>query len=115
MKNRKLLYECAIHLPEVTEGHHFHLDAFKVLGKAFIVIQNDGEHVILHIGRPEAESLAKKCPDLYDLVWRNNDIFVGIRAALSSLTGKQLQTLVYSAWAHKAPKSLVAPTKIRKT
>lgn len=98
---------CATAFPEVEEGTHFRLPSFKVRDKGFVVIQNGGTHAILSVDEPTATAAAAADPDTYEVVWRNERIFVGVRANLATASEDRVKELIEQAWRNKAPKRLV--------
>jgi hypothetical protein len=96
-------------LPEVSEGTHFNLPAFKVRDKVFVVIQKGSSHAIVSVNEMQAEAAAAKEPRSCNVVRRNNGrIFVGIRVDLARASAASVRTLVEHAWRHKAPKKVSA-------
>jgi hypothetical protein len=44
---------------------------------------------------------------VYQEVWRDGRIFVGLRVDLAKVTETRMQELIEHAWRHRAPKRLV--------
>lgn len=102
------LREYALPLPDVTEGTHFSLPAFKVADKGFVTLQKGETHAILSVDEPVAEAAAAQEPGACEVVWRNPRIFVGLRVDLARMSGARVRELVELAWRNKAPKRVVA-------
>ena len=98
----------AMALPDVVEQPHFRLPGFRVADKLLAHLEEGGAHAIVCVGQEEAKTAAAKEPDIYQEVWRNGRIFVGLRVDLASVTRKRMQQLIEHAWRNRAPKRLVA-------
>lgn len=95
-------------LPEVTEGTHFRLPSFKVRDKGFVVVQNGGTHAILSVDEKQAKAAVAEDARVYEEVWRDGRIFVGVRVDLAKAPPERVRELVEEGWRNKAPKRLVA-------
>ena len=95
-------------LPEVVEQPHFRLPAFRVADKLLAHLEKGDAHAIVCVGQAEAKSAAAAQPDVYEEVWRDGRIFVGLRVDLARITQQRMQQLVEHAWRNRAPKRLVA-------
>ncbi len=71
-------------------------------------LEQGDAHAIVCVGRAEAKTAAADKPDVYEEVWRNGRIFVGLRVDLAKVTKKRMQELIEHAWRNRAPKRLVA-------
>ena len=98
----------ALALPEVTEGTHFRLTAFKVRDKGLVTIEKGERSALVSVDRAAAEAAAAEAPDLYEVVWRGGRIFVGVRVDLATAPAERVRELIVVAWRHRAPKRLVA-------
>ena len=97
----------ALSLPEVTEEPHFAYASFRVRGKIFITVPPDEKHVHLFVGEQDRELALALHPDFAEkLVWGTR--VAGLRIALAKAKPAVVSQLVHKAWAHKAPKRLVA-------
>ena len=99
---------CAIALPEVVEKPHFRLPGFRVSDKLLAHLEKGDAHAIVCVGQEEAKAAAASEPDVFQEVWRDGRIFVGLRVDLGKVTTKRVQELIEHAWRNKAPKRLVA-------
>lgn len=99
------LRKAALALPEVEEGTHFGMVAFSVRGKGFASITKDGQ-VQLQMADAEAEAALAAHPTGERLVRMGTPI--GVRLPLADINGKDLNALVATAWASRAPKRLAA-------
>ena len=98
----------AMALPEVVEKPHFRLPGFRVADKLLAHLEKGDEHAIVCVEEAEAKTAAADQPDVYEEVWRNGRIFVGLRVDLAKVTSKRMQELIEHAWRNRAPKRLVA-------
>jgi hypothetical protein len=97
----------AMALPDVVEQAHFRLPGFRVADKLFAHLEKGDAHAIVCVGQEEAEAAAALEPDIYQEVWRNGRIFVGLRVDLGKVTENRMQELIEHAWRNRAPKRLV--------
>lgn len=98
----------AMALPDVVEKPHFRLPGFRVADKLLVHLEKGDTHAIVCVGQEEARTAAANEPDIYQEVWRNGRIFVGLRVDLASVTKKRMRELIEHAWRNRAPKRLVA-------
>jgi hypothetical protein len=98
----------AMALPEVTEQTHFRLPSFRVADKLLAHLDPSDGHAMVCIGQEEAKAAAAQQPDVYEEVWRNGRIFVGLRVDLARVSEQRMQELIEHAWRNRAPKRLVA-------
>ncbi len=98
----------AMALPDVVEKPHFRLPGFRVADKLLAHLERGDAHAIVCVGQAEAEKAAADQPDVYEQVWRNGRIFVGLRVDLAKVTQERMQQLIEQAWRNRAPKRLVA-------
>lgn len=99
----------ALALPEAEESTHFRLPAFKVRGKTFVVVQNEGTHVIVHVDQDTAEAAVAADSAACEEIWRNGGTsFVGVRVELESSAATHARQLVELGWRNKAPRRLVS-------
>ena len=100
----------ALALPEATEEPHFDYSSFRVRGKIFITVSPDEKHIHVFVGESDREmALALHPAFLEKLVWGGK--VRGLRVLLSKASPAVVNRLVREAWAHKAPKRLVAVLK----
>ncbi len=101
------LRDIAMALPGVVETTNFRLPAFTVAGKGFVTVERGGTSAILAVGEAEASQLAAAEPQLYEVVRRNEKVFVGVRVHdVGAVPADRLRRLVEAAWRTKAPKNL---------
>lgn len=99
------LRKAALALPETEEGTHFGMVAFAVRGKGFASVTKDGL-VQLQLSDEDTEAALEAHRSGERLVRMGTPI--GFRVPLAEINGKDLNALVRSAWAHRAPKRLAA-------
>lgn len=102
-------------LPDVVERPHFRLPGFRVADKLLAHLERGDAHAIVCVGQEEAKMAAAHEPEIYQEVWRNGRIFVGLRVDLATVTKKRMQELIEHAWRNRAPKRLVAEYDSRAT
>jgi hypothetical protein len=98
----------AMALPDVAEKPHFRLPGFRVADRLLAHLEKGDAHAIVCVGQVEAETAAAREPDVYEQVWRNGRIFVGLRVDLARVTEERMRELIEHAWRNRAPKRLVA-------
>jgi hypothetical protein len=98
----------AMALPDVVEKPHFRLPGFRVADKLLAHLEKGDAHAIVCVGQEEARTAVANEPDIYQEVWRNGRIFVGLRVDLTKVTKKRMRDLIEHAWRNRAPKRLVA-------
>ena len=97
----------AMVLPEVEEKSHFRLPGFRVADKLLAHLEKGDKHAIVCISQEEAEAASAEQPEVYQEVWRDGRIFVGLRVDLAKVTNQRMQELIEHAWRNRAPKRLV--------
>ncbi|HEX8347210.1 MAG TPA: MmcQ/YjbR family DNA-binding protein [Actinoplanes sp.] len=98
----------AMALPDVVEKPHFRLPAFRVADRLFAHLEKGDAHAIVCVGPDEARTAASNEPDVYQEVWRNGQIFVGLRVDLAKVSQQRMRQLIELAWRNRAPKRLIA-------
>jgi hypothetical protein len=98
----------AMALPDVVEQPHFRLPGFRVADRLLAHLEKGDAHAIVCVGQAEAEAAAADQPEVYEQVWRNGRIFVGLRVDLAGVPQERMQELIEHAWRNRAPKRLVA-------
>jgi hypothetical protein len=98
----------AMALPDVVEKPHFRLPGFRVADKLLAHVEKGDVHAIVCVGQEEAKTAAANEPDVFEEVWRNGRIFVGLRVDLAKVTQQRIRELIEHAWRNRAPKRLVA-------
>jgi hypothetical protein len=102
----------AMALPEVEEGPPVRaarrIAAVKVAGKSFLGVEKGGETMTVSLAENEAKAILAEHPGAYQEIWRNKELFMGLRVDLSKVTRRQVHELIEKSWRHSAPKRLVA-------
>ena len=106
------LRKFALALPQTMEGSHFHQVAFRVVDKPFIGIEKNNTCATFSLEKPDIAAFVAQAPDVYKEVWQSGKYLIGIRVELKSISAKQLKHLVELAWRKKAPKKLVATSRL---
>lgn len=96
----------ALGLPEVVEGTWFGTPAFKVRGKSFARLREDGLFV-LRVDPGLREVLIRERPDAY-LVTPHYQDYPYVLVRLEAVDGDELGDLLTDGWAEVAPKKLAA-------
>jgi hypothetical protein len=89
-------------LPEVEEGTHFRLPAFRVRESVFVVLQPN-DYAVLHVDAGTADEAARS--PAVEPTYRGSTL-VGVRVHLPAVGVVELRRLVTAAWRHRAPKQL---------
>jgi len=97
---------CAIGLPEVTEEPHHHFSSFRVRGKIFVTVPPEQEHIHVFVDEEARERALALYPNFVEKLFWGGKV-CGIRIQLASAKPGAVRDLIRSAWAAKAPKSLV--------
>ncbi len=97
----------ALALPETSEEPHHHYTSFRVRGKIFATAPPDSEHLHVFVDDERRELALAMYPDAYEpLTWGKN--VVGVRVQLPAADAQDVEDLLCSAWALRAPKRLLA-------
>jgi len=99
--------EIALALPEVEEGPCYGTPGFRVRGKLFARIWEDGETLVLKIDLDARELLLAADPEVFFLT----DHYRGypyVLVRLPAVDPEQLRELLEDAWRLSAPKRLAA-------
>ena len=100
----------ALSLPRVVEAPHFKLTSFRVGGKIFATAPPDDSFLHVFVPEEERERWLALEPDAVEkLFWGPRA--VGLKIGLRMATTATIKALLSSAWASKAPKTLLASTK----
>ena len=96
----------ALALPGVSEAPHFKLTSFRVGGKIFATAPIDDSELRVFVPEEERERWLALKPDAVEkLFWGPRA--VGLKIGLRKISSGMIKTLLASAWAGKAPKSLL--------
>jgi hypothetical protein len=96
----------ALALPEAVEAGHFGRSSFRVRGKIFVTVHEDGRGVNLKLPRDEHEALVASQPDVFGTVIWGRLIRTSVR--LEAADAGEIAELVQEAWRAVAPKRVVA-------
>jgi hypothetical protein len=99
------LRDQALALPEVQEGTHFRLPAYRVGDAVFLVLQSD-EYAVLHVDADTAATAANAFASIEE-TYRGRTL-IGIRAHLPELSPDDLRPILTAAWRHRASRALLA-------
>jgi hypothetical protein len=96
----------ALALPEAVEADHFGRPSFRVRGKIFVTVHEDGQGVNLKLPCDEHEALVASRPDVFGTVTWGQLIRTSVRLEVAD--PEELAELVQEAWRAVAPKRVVA-------
>ena len=100
----------ALALPRVIEAPHFKLTSFRVAGKIFATAPTDDSFLHVFVPEEERERWLALQPDAIEkLFWGQRA--VGLKIVLRKATPGTIKALLASAWASKAPKTMLGPAK----
>jgi len=95
----------ALSLPETTEEPHFEKSSFRVKGKIFATVPQDGEHLHVVVDPLEhAALLAGDAAAYEEIVWGKQVKVDWIRVNLPAADESEVLELLEDAWRAKAPK-----------
>ncbi len=96
----------ALSLPSANEEPHHHYTSFRVRGKIFATAPPVEKHLHVFVDEDRRELAIAMFPDAYEpLTWGKKT--VGIRIHLPAADAGDVEDLLRSAWALKAPKTLL--------
>ena len=97
----------ALALPEAEEGTSYGTPAFKVRGKLFLRLKEDGTTLVAKVDRDERTALITTAPDIYSVTdhYRNHP---WILVSLAHVSIAELEERVTDAWRMTAPAKLRA-------
>ncbi len=96
----------ALALPETNEEPHHRYTSFRVRGKIFATAPPESEHLHVFVDDERRELAIAMFPGAYEpLSWGKK--IVGVRVSLPSADADDVEDLLRSAWALKAPKKLL--------
>jgi len=99
--------EMAMALPEVEEGTWYGTPAFKVRGKGFCRLREDGDSLVLMINLFERQHLLDAEPDAFYITDHYRD-YPAVLARLSAVDHETLRERLTDSWRIKAPRKLAA-------
>ncbi len=97
--------EVALSLPEATEMDHHGMASFRVRGKIFATVPDDG-HLRAMVDEDETRVLAASEPSSFAEMWWGKRLAC-VQVELASVTPDALREVLIDAWRRKAPKRLV--------
>jgi hypothetical protein len=95
----------ALALPEADEAQHFESASFRVRGKIFATLSQDGAMAVLKLALPVQESALQSWPDAVALP-KHWSRFGWTQLRLAAIPATEIADLVRHAWRQVAPKSL---------
>lgn len=99
----------ALALPETVEADHHGFPSFRVAGKIFATLPDDG-HLHLMLGEAEtARAIAAAPQACGELHWGRK--LAGVRVTLAAADAKLIGALLEPAWKGKAPRRLAYPSR----
>ena len=101
------LREHALSLPGVEEGTSYGTPAFRVRGKFFIRLREDGESIVLKTDWFERDFLLESDPRAFFVTDHYRD-YPMVLVRLAAVDPERLRTLVVDSWRRHATKKLIA-------
>jgi hypothetical protein len=95
----------ALALPEATEQDHHGIASYRIRGKIFATVPDDG-HIRVMVDEVEIRACAEQDPSTFEPVWWGSRLSC-IVVDLARVDGGQLAELLADAWRRKAPRTLV--------
>jgi hypothetical protein len=100
------LRDYAAALPGVEEGTSYGTPAFRVKGKFFLRLKEDGETIVLKTDFYERDHLIRAEPAVFYITDHYRD-YPAVLVRLPAVRPGQIRALVLDAWRRFAPKKLV--------
>jgi len=100
------LREYALALPGVEEGTSYGTPAFRVRGKFFIRLKEDGESIVLKTDTYERDHLLESDPRAFFTTGHYRDYPI-VLVRLAAVHPDRLRALVLDSWRRHAPKRLL--------
>jgi hypothetical protein len=97
----------ALALPEVEEGTWYRTPAWKVRGKGFARLREDGETLVVMVERGEKEMLMAAEPHIFFETPHYHG-YPAVLVRLAAIEEDELAEVLEDSWRRKAPKRLVA-------
>ncbi len=95
----------ALSLPEATEAPHFEKASFRVRGKIFATVPDDGAHLHIFVDEHAIRSWVAEDPEAFEELWWGKSL-CGVRVRLAAADPESVKELLEAAWRRKAPKAL---------
>jgi hypothetical protein len=99
------LRDYALTLPGVEEGTSYGTAAFRVKGKFFLRLKEDGETIVLKTDFYERDHLIESEPETFFITDHYRD-YPAVLVRLAAVRPRQLRELVLDSWRRHAPKKL---------
>jgi predicted DNA-binding protein (MmcQ/YjbR family) len=97
-------------LPGVEEGPPVkaarRIAAFKVAGKSFLGVETGEATMTINLGQERA--MTSEHPEADEEIWRNREIFMGLRVQLSKVPARRVRELIKESWRDTAPNRVIA-------
>jgi len=110
-KRQPVTYETvrqiALTLPGAEEGTSYRTPAFKVKGKLFQRLHQDGEAIVIRVDFDEREELMNADPEKFYITDHYLN-YPWMLVRLSAVRADQLRDLLVQSWRRAAPKHLLA-------
>jgi hypothetical protein len=100
------LREMALSLPGVEEGTSYGTAAFRVKGRFFIRLKEDGESIVLKTDFYERDFLMQSDPRAFFTTDHYRD-YPSVLVRLAAVRPRRMEELVAESWRRLAPKRLV--------
>jgi len=101
------LRQLALALPGVEEGTSYGTPAFRVKGKFFARLWEDGEVLVVKVGFDESEMLRNADPETFFLTDHYRG-YPSVLVRLSTVGVERLREVLEQGWRFNAPKRLLA-------
>ena len=97
----------ALAVPETEEGRWYGTRAFRVRGRFFARMREDGEQLVLRVNPLEREALMAQWPETFSVTphYQNGQY---VLVLLATVDPEHLRELLIDAWRSVAPRALVA-------
>jgi hypothetical protein len=96
------VHKFALALPETAEHDHFGNPSFRVRGKIFATVPDEG-HVNVMIDPFDVDAAIRAAPESCEELWWGKEIR-GVRVSLPKASPRMVEILLRDAWRRKAPK-----------
>ncbi|HYJ78840.1 MAG TPA: MmcQ/YjbR family DNA-binding protein [Longimicrobiaceae bacterium] len=103
----ELVREYALALPGVEEGTSYGTPAFKVKGKGFLRLREDGDSLVVWTDFYERDFVVESDPDTFYFTDHYRD-YPLVLVRLSVVGPERLRELVTDSWRRRAPQRLLA-------
>ncbi|HST58314.1 MAG TPA: MmcQ/YjbR family DNA-binding protein [Longimicrobium sp.] len=102
----------ALALPGVEEGTSYGTPAFRVRGKFFARLREDGESLVLKCNLFERQYLVDDLPEVFYITDHYRD-YPAVLVRISAVTPELLRERMEASWRIAAPKKLIAELDAR--